>query len=247
MPTMTVRQIAFLTAILVTLAACGGRRDAEVSPTPLPATHGVGELLAAPTPGPVRAFGCLLITPQGAALVDGIRLSPKGEPIPLETEGMWLGAPPPLPAESSLEAAGDARYGVVIAAGALDGPGRFGPAGQYAFQLRNPEVTPVGLREVTIALLVQNSDLYEGQAVRVQGALLARPDAALLVERLGPGGVPEAAARQIKLARPVSDPPTLERLRRGAGAAVRFGPVQMTGVWRDGRLYPLAVQVLETR
>lgn len=229
--------------LVLLLTACGAETRPLPTPMPAPTTPALGAVLAAPTPGPVRTFGYLLINADGAALVEGVSIAPDGTPVPLAPEGLWLGDPPPMPAEPALDEAGAVRYGIVSASGLLAGPGSFGPEGRYRFQLADPRIIPLGLREVTIALLLENSGLYEGQAVRVRGDLLARDDSAVLVERLGAGGVPEATARQIKLDGPVRDSGALAALQTNPGNRVRFGPVEVTGVWRGGRLYPLNVRV----
>lgn len=234
------RPLLLLTLLLV---ACSAERRTQPTPIPVPTTPALNAILAAPTPGPVWTFGYLLISNQGATLVEGVSFAPDGAPTPLAPGGLWLGEPPPLPADPPLNEAGAIRYGIVSASGLLAGPGSFGPEGRYAYQLTDPRITPLGLREVTIALLLENSGLYEGQAVRVRGDLLARSDSAVLVERLGPGGVPEATARQIKLDGPIRDSTALAELQRSPGDSVRFGPVEITGVWRSGRLYPLSVRV----
>jgi hypothetical protein len=77
--------------------------------------------------------------------------------------------------------------------------------------------------------------------VRLQGQLLASDDSALLVERLGAGGVPEGSALQVKLAIPPPDSVALASLRPAGDGSIRFGPVEITGLWRAGRLYPLSV------
>ncbi|MCX7790783.1 MAG: hypothetical protein N2378_09110, partial [Chloroflexaceae bacterium] len=223
--------------------ACGTETRSPPTPIPAPTMPALSAILAAPTPGPVRTFGYLLISAEGAVLVEGVSVATDGAPTPLAPGGLWLGEPPPLPAEPPLEGAGALRYGIVSASGILEGPGRFGPEGRYTHQLTDPRITPLGLREVTIALLVENSGLYEGQALRIRGDLLARGDSAVLVERLRPGGVPEASARQIKLDGPVRDSAALAELQRSPGENVHFGPVEITGVWRGGRLYPLSVRV----
>ncbi|MGQ9927280.1 MAG: hypothetical protein ACUVS4_10455 [Chloroflexaceae bacterium] len=232
-----------LLTLLLLLAGCGAERRSLPTPLPAPTTPALSAILSAPTPGPVRTFGYLLIGAEGAMLVEGVSFAPDGAPSPLTPGGLWLGAPPPLPAEPPLDEAGAVRYGIVSASGILDGPGRFGPEGRHIYQLSDPRITPLGLREVTIALLLENSGLYAGQAVRVRGDLLVSGNSAMLVERLGPGGVPEAAARQIKLDAPLRHDAALAQLQRSPGDNVRFGPVEITGVWRGGRLYPLSVRV----
>lgn len=228
--------------LLVLLVACGDTRRTTVTPPPAPTAPAIGELLTAPGPGPVRTFGYLWITPDGAALLDGLSLTATGAPTPLDAGGLWLDELPPLPAEPPLSTAGPVRYGIVAATGTLDGPGQFGPGGTFRYRLLSPALEPLGLRDLTIPLLLENSGLYAGQAVRLRGELLMSRDSAVLVERLGPGGVPAAEARQVKLAAPPRDEALLARLQRGASEGVRFGPVQITGLWQGGRLYPLAVE-----
>lgn len=93
------------------------------------------------------------------------------------------------------------------------------------------------LRPATLGLseLLANSAVYEGQLIAVDGTLLANQSSALLVESVGPGGVPTADAQQIKLIEPA---PAAPILRDGAGAAkasVRPA-IRATGLWRDNRL-----------
>ena len=96
-------------------------------------------------------------------------------------------------------------------------------------------------------LLLDNSGLYAGQPVRLQGQLLADADGAVLVEQLGPGGVPEASALQIKLVPTTHDRALLEQLSPAGNGDVRFGPVEVTGIWRSSRLYPLSIRAALTR
>lgn len=196
--------------------------------------------MAGPAQGPVHTVGYLLVTPEGAALVDGLRLVGPGAPAPLDEGGIWIGPPPALPDEPPLATSGAVSYAVAEAEGRLEGPGSYGPGGRFAYTLAEPVVRPRSTRDLTIGLLLANSALYEGQPVRVRGQILVSPDSALLIEGLGPGGVPEAQALQVKLAR-IPSAAALAGLTHGGAGRVSYGPAEVIGIWRAGRLYPLAV------
>lgn len=235
------RALTPILALALTLAACAPAAQTPPTPPPAPTLPAVAELLDQGAAGPIRTVGYLYAGPEGTVLADSLRAGEAGPPGP--GAGVWLDGAPALPADSPTTAAGDARYTIVEARGTLEGPGQFGPGGRYAYRMVAPELRPLSVRELTIPLLLQNSGLYEGQPVRLEGQLIATGDSAILVERLGPGGVPEAAALQLKLAAPPRDPAVAAGLRQAGSGDVRFGPVQITGLWRAGRLYPLSVVV----
>jgi hypothetical protein len=238
--TMAPMRPLIVMVLALALAACGDAAPAPPTPLPVPTLPAVGEIMAGATPGPVRVVGYLFVTPDGAAMVDGLRLVGPGAPASLDEGGIWLGATPPLPPEPVLTKAGGVSYVVAEAEGRLEGPGRYGPGGRYSYTLAEPVVRPRSARDLTIALLLANSGLYEGQPVRVSGQLLASAGSALLIERIGPGGVPDDQALQVKLAR-TPDKTTLAGLTQGGEGRVSYGPAQVIGIWRAGRLYPLAV------
>lgn len=227
--------------LLLLLGACSAQQALAPTPPPAPTLPTVAELLAGGPSGPVRAVGYLLITTEGAALVDGLRLIGPDAPAPLEAGGIWLGQGASLAPDAPMTEAGDTRYAIVEAAGELEGPGQYGPGGSYSFAMADPQLEVRTARDLSIPLLLGNSALYEGQPVRLRGQLLASPGTALLVESLGAGGVPDAAALQVKLAAAPADPQLLAALRQSEDGRVVYGPVEVVGVWRTGRLYPLAV------
>jgi hypothetical protein len=228
----------YLIMLLLLLAGCGGQAATSTAASGM-LLPPVGEVLADPPTGHVATIGYLFINGEGAALVDGLRLI--DQPAPLDATGLWLGATPDLPADTLITVAGEVRYLIVEARGRLDGPGSFGPEGRYRYQLAEAELLPQTPRTLSIGLLLANSERYEGQTVQIEGQLLTTSDSALLVERIGEGGVPDNAALQVKLEAPPRDEALAARLRRSADGRVTFGSVEITGLWRAGRLYPLAV------
>jgi hypothetical protein len=228
-------------ALLLLLAACSSGARPSPTAAPAPTLPAVGELVEAAAPGPVTTVGYLYTTAEGSVLADSLSAGANGAPAPAEGLSVWIESAPTLPADSSALVEGGASYALVEARGALEGPGQFGPGGRYAFQMVAPVLKPLSVRELTIQLLLENSGLYEGQAVHIQGQLIADAEAAILVERLGRGGVPEADALQLKLAAPPRDPAVAAGLSPAGSGKVRYGPVDITGLWRADRLYPLLV------
>ncbi len=222
------------------LAACGQAAAPAPTAPPAPTVPTVGELLAAPTPGRVTTIGYLFASPEGALLVDTLHLTGADAPAPLADDGLWLGEGAQLPPDAPITQVGPTSYAIVEASGLLEGPGQYGPGGRYRYRLVAPALEARSARDLTIALLLENSALYHGQPVRVRGQLLSSPGTALLIERLGPGGVPDASARQVKLASVPADP-ALGALQTAGGGRVTYGPVEVIGVWRADRLYPLAI------
>ncbi|GAB4435851.1 MAG: hypothetical protein OHK0015_27080 [Chloroflexi bacterium OHK40] len=237
---MAAMRALLLIVVMLALGACTSQPAPAATRIPAPTVPAVGELLAGPRAGPVSTVGYLYLTSDGAALVGGLSYATADPPEPLGA-GLWLGELQQLPAEPPLTQAGDRRFGLALAHGTLEGPGAYGPGGAYRYRLAAPVIESLGVRELSIPLLLANTELYEGQPVRLEGQLLSGPDAALLVERLGSGGVPDDTALQVKLAGPIADQALTAGLRQAGAPGVRFGPVAVTGLWRAGRLYPLAV------
>lgn len=230
--------IAVLFAAL--LAGCGGPPAAPTAP-PVAAVPIVGELLDSGATGQVTAAGYLFITPEATVLADGLAVGDDGAATPIGERDLWVEAAPALPVDAAVVEAGPARYALVEASGTVEGPASYGPGGRYAYRLVAPKLRPLRVSEVTIALLLQNSGLYEGQAVRLAGELLAVDDSAILAERLGPGGVPASSGLELKLATPPDDPGLLRRYPPSGSSDLRYGPVEVTGIWRSGALYPLLI------
>ncbi|MFV9505714.1 MAG: hypothetical protein AB4911_14255 [Oscillochloridaceae bacterium umkhey_bin13] len=226
--------------LLLILSACAGPA-ASTGPAPMPTPMPlVAELLAAPTLGPHTLTAMLLVTLEGAALVEGLSLT-GAVPEVLGGSGIWLGTALLLPAELSLEGPDEARYAVVQASGQLEGPGQYGPDGRYGYQLVAPRVVPQTFRELSLGMLLTNSGLYTNQPVRLSGSVLATPDSALLADQLGTGGVPAGDALLLKLDGPLRDPTVVAQLQPSGDGRVRFGPITVLGIWRGNQLHPLIV------
>lgn len=230
-----------LLALAVGLTACTNStmpmpaRDAPLAVTPL----ADGMRLAAGG-RPLTTLGYLYRDTDGLRLVDGLSFSQGSAPMPLAPAAaqLWLDDQSIAPAQQ----AGQAAYGAVLARGRLDGPGRYGPGGRYGYRLADAQLQPVTPSETTIRALLDGLDPLRQRFVRLQGGLIVLPDSALLVERLEPGGAPATNARQIKLAAPLRDNALLRRLHATPTGAVRYGPVQIEGLWSGRLLAPLAIR-----
>lgn len=228
---------------LAILAACGGGAPAA-TPVPSPVFVPLDAALGAPRPSsPIAAY--LVVDASGARLVAGLSFSGDAlAPVDPSARQAWLD---PGAASDDLVAraqpVGDVRYLAVAVTGDLDGPGAFGTDGAFGYRMRPQTITPLPWQETTVALLATTP--ANGQAVRVTGALIASQNEAVLVEALGPGGAPAQQARQVKLRAPLRDAALLSRLTATPGGAVRYGMVQVEGIWRDGVLVPMGVRKVE--
>jgi hypothetical protein len=242
-----VRLRPLLLLLQLLLIACGDVVSPPAQPpTPTPLTFTpLGDLLGRSMPvagAEITTVGYVVVGEAGAHLVDGMSFSAGVMPEPLSGEGqVWLGADVVRSLGGLLQRAGGLRYAVVLARGRLEGPGLYGPDGSFRYQLNNPHLQTLAHEETSIAALLDNAAAYQGRLVRVAGGLLARPDSALLVEQLGPGGIPAPGTRQVKLRGPLRDRALLSRLKRSTNGAIHFGQVQVEGIWREGQLTPLAI------
>ena len=241
--------IIYIAFVLGWLAACQ-----EVPPSqppvatswPAPLTLPGDLLRASPASNAeITTGGYLIDNADGAALVDGLTFEADGSPRPLATDvaPIWLGDSA-ASLRGVLRVAGSVRYGAVLARGRLEGPGKFGPAGKYRYQLASARLAPLAVVETTIGELLDRPASYAGRLVRIVGGLLVRDQSALLVDRLGAGGLPAPKARQIKLRTPLRDQPLLDRLKGAPGGAVRFGQVQIEGFMRGSALAPIAITLV---
>lgn len=212
--------------ICVWLSACGAAQ-----PLPLPV-----DLATAANRGPQPMIAFFYRDQQGARLVSSLSAS-TDPPIPLEPpeQQVWLGEVD-IPAGLALSVAGDVQYGMVIAQGDWQPAGQYGPGGVWPHALASPRLQPFTPATVALADLLSDTR-YEGQVVRLRAALIVSTGASLLVEEIGPGGVPAATARQVKLLYGDRDQALLDRLQ--TSGAARFGYVDAIGRWKQGRFEPL--------
>jgi hypothetical protein len=192
--------------------------------------------------GDVTTAGYLVVDSIGATLVDGLSFAADGKAQLLDNPNqIWLGADIDNSIKAQLRAGGAFQFAPVRAHGRLEGPGTYGPSQGYRYQLMNPSLGVIAVQETTIDNLLDQSASYENQLVRLVGSLIAGESSALLVDRLGAGGLPIPKARQLKLPSPLQDRALLGRLKGVSGGAIRFGRVQIEGFWRAGVLVPLSI------
>lgn len=239
-----------LAAWVLLLGACQAAGPPPPVATATPRTFMLlSELQAAGTPATSTAttiVGYLVVRPDGAVLVDGLTFDAGGAVRILDTGSapVWLGAEALASLRGNLRSAGQIEYASVLARGTLLGPGAYGTGGRYRFQLDAPELAQLPPTETTVGALLDRPAEAQGQLVRVIGGLLVRDTAGLLIDALGPGGIPAPAARQIKLRGPIRDQALLGQLRGAPSGSVRFGQVQIEGVLRGGALVPMAITIV---
>jgi hypothetical protein len=186
--------------------------------------------------------GYLVVDTSGARLVDGMRAA-AGGPVPIAppADQVWVELAQGAPPADVLQDGGALRYALALVRGRLEGPGAYGPGGAHRFRLRDAQVTALTPQETTVAALLASPSAYADRPVRVTGGLLARPGAMLLAEQLESGGIPAPGTQQLKLAAPLRDAALPQELERSPSGEVRFGLVQVEGLWRDGALAPLMI------
>src|SRR5215208_2427479 len=225
-------RIRLLLALLL-LVACGDANSLpQIPPTPTPlAFTPLGDLLGRNLPVvgvEITTVGYIVIDAAGAHMLDGLSFSAgtSPQPLPGAAGSVWLDADSVRALDGLLQGPSDMRYAIVLARGRLEGPGVYGPDGGCRYYMRAARLQPIAPEETSIAMLIGAAAAYEGRVVRVSGGLLAHTKSTLLVERLGPGGIPDGNARQLKLRGPIRDQALLGRLKSAAGGAIHFGQVQ---------------------
>jgi hypothetical protein len=240
-----------ITGLVFLLSAC---QDAsariQLPPTAAPISYVlIPDLLTTSQPAGNRSIatiGYVLADQTGVLLVDAVVFDAGGKPEPLETGSapLWLGTQLPTQLQGLLRTAGSVEYASVVAHAHLLGPGSYGPNGRYHYQLTDPILQPLAAQETTIDDLLNRPAAYESRLIRMVGGLLIRESSALLVDKLGPGGIPEPKSRQIKLRAPINDQALLARLKSAPSGAVHFGQIQIEGLWRQGALTPISITII---
>lgn len=151
---------------------------------------------------------------------------------------LWL-AEPLSPAVRQALTASDAALKLE---GRLSPPGAYGPEQRFAYQFVASAAAVVQPERTTLLNLAQNPRALDNILLTVEGVLLVQPDAALLVDQVNAGGLPQAGGSQIKLLRSAL-PPSIELAQRSG--AVQWGSIRIVGWWQDGVLIPLSIRVLD--
>ncbi len=219
--------------MLLLLAGCGPAG----LPTPLPVEANPGALRSLSEIGrgdldgaTVSVIAPVIQRSAARTLVPALSFSSPGLPQPLLTspvESVLLGGDPlgdltAVPADGS-------EYGIVRATGLV----QLTADGVRQLQPTTVKVLPPA--SLSLDELQANSATYNGQVVALKGTLLIKPGAALLVDAVGPGGVPSETGAQIKIDQPFGDAALVDRLPQGGGE-IRYGPVTVVGLWRGQSL-----------
>jgi len=243
--------ILLITSFVLLLSACqDASAPIQLPPTAEPIAYIlIPDLLATSQPAGSRSIttiGYVLADQTGVILVDTIVFDADGKPQPLDTGSapLWLGAQLPPQLQGLLRTAGNVEYASVVVRAHLLGPGSYGPNGRYHYQLTDPILQPLAAQETTIDDLLNRPAAYESRLVRMVGGLLIRETSALLIDKLGPGGIPEPKSRQIKLRAPINDQAVLARLKSAPSGVVHFGQIQVEGLWHAGALTPISITII---
>lgn len=122
-------------------------------------------------------------------------------------------------------------YGVLRVNGVLKSSTEFEP-----ITVKVVEPTSLSLGELN-----QNLAVYNNQVLRLNGTLLLKDQAALLVEEVGSGGVPTANAAQITVEQIPSQSPIIQQLPNQQ-ANIRYGQITLVGMLRGKSLHVFWVE-----
>jgi hypothetical protein len=230
--------------LLSLLVACGSATPQQTPAGAAAATAVVlvDELL---TEAPLRSvvvFGYLYADAAGVVLTSRVSLS-GAQPTLLTNpeQQIWLSDTLLPELAAGLTQSGTIFHGSVRVEGLREGPAQYGPEGRYRYRLIATAIKPLQAEQLSMGQLFEDERRYTWQLLQLQGGLLATNNSAILVEQLGPGGVPAAEARQIKLLPAIDDQGLLERLTPAAGGNARYGTVLVEGIWRDGVLHMFSI------
>jgi hypothetical protein len=224
---------------LILLVACGPATT-QPTPTSAPAATAVvlvDELFTEAPLSSVVVFGYLYADEAGVVLTSRMSLSSE-QPTYLTSpeQQIWLSDTLAPQLAAGLKQNGNIFYGPVRVEGIREGPAQYGPEGRYRYRLVYTAIKPLQAEQLSMGQLFDDEGRYNWQLLQLQGGLLVTNNSAVLVEQLGPGGVPADEARQIKLLPGVDDQRLLERLTPAAGGNARYGTVLVEGIWRNGSL-----------
>ena len=118
------------------------------------------------------------------------------------------------------------NYGVLRVNGVLKSSTEFEP-----ITVKVVEPTSMSLSELN-----QNLAVYNNQVLRLNGTLLLKDQAALLVEEVGSGGVPTTNAAQITVEQIPSQSPLVQQLPNQQGN-IRYGQITLVGMLRGKSLH----------
>lgn len=219
------RRVCLILGLAAALAGCAGATPPTAAPpaAPIGVVRGLSEIGRGDFDGTVvTALAPVLRRADGQVLVPALSFG-GGGPLPLLADpaaAVVVGGDP----LANLTVAGDVAYGVVR----VSGPVQIGADGVRQIQPTSSKVLAPAM--LSLDELQQNSAVYQGQVVEVPGTLIVKDAEALLVEAVGPGGVPEETAAQVKILQPFDDPELFASLDNSA--AIRYGPVTVTGLWQ---------------
>ncbi len=233
-----VYRVAFVATMLCLLVACAPNQPAPLPAASVPAAN-VVVALPAVLAEPQRWSGqeLTLITPvydDGENRLLTIPLPESAANVD-ERKAIWLAQPLPSAVRQEIMA-GNA---IVKLRGILSPPGAYGREQRFAYQFVANQATGIAPERTTIANLALNPQALDQILLRLEGTLLAGPDAALLADEVGAGGVPKASGHQIKLARDALHPTLLQSLTEAGN--VRWGKIEALGWWQNGTLTPLVI------
>jgi hypothetical protein len=215
---------AIVAALL--LVGCGGPRP---GPTPQSNIVTLPRIVAGEFDGQrVTVLAAYYERGSAPLLVEMISLEEAAGPTPLLASPNHAVAMSEVPAGAMSERSG-ARYGIVQTTGLVT-----------AGQPRRIEVESTKVISPTqVRLDALKGGGFENIVVRVEGALLSKPGSLLLIEAIGPGGIPEGTADQVKVLAPASDIALLGKLQGPAGGEIRYGQIEAVGLWSKGVLHLL--------
>lgn len=223
---------ALLALILLgALVGCGGAAPAaESAPTASVAEGALLTVDEALTRGAdaerVVVVGVLLAYPDALRLTSGVELGAQSVAPRAGAQTLLVQGTPPSGLELSR---GGIAYGAARVVGRL-------VQGEGGLTLEASDIKPLQPISVALGDLGASPAIYQGQIIVLEGTLIVSEGEALLVDSVGPGGVPDANAAQIKIQTPLSSQLLATLTPQGA---LQIGPARLLGLWRGKELIAL--------